>query len=131
MILLSLSKALSKVLLLLSGTEKITWRKHINNLMTVPNDPNVLINTIMKALEEIRLRVICLVTISIIFLLKVPNFLDSIFYQKFINAYMTYRVNQLFLTAAFTLSIYLHFKTTICNHLPRGLNRILRTLTFF
>ena len=35
-----------------------------------------------------------------------------------------YRADQLFQTAAFTLRIYLHFWTTICNHLLRGLNLI-------
>ena len=42
-----------------------------------------------------------------------------------------YRVDQLFQTAAFTLRIYLHFWTTIFNHLLRGLNLILGTLIIF
>ena len=97
----------------------------------VPNDPNVLINTIMKALEKIVCVVTCLVTPSIIFLLKIPNLLDSMFYQKFINANMTCRFDQLFPTGAFTLRIHLHFWTNICNHLLSGLNLILRTLIIF
>ena len=75
----------------------------------VPNDPYILINTLMKALEKIRLRGDLPMTLSITFLLKVPNLLHSIFYQIFINTYMTYRVDQLFQTAVFTLRIYLHF----------------------
>ena len=97
----------------------------------VLNNSNVLINTIMKALEKNVCVMICLVTTSNIFLLKIPNLLDSIFYQKFINTYMTYRVDQLFQTASFTLIIYLHFWTTVCNHLLRVLNLILRTLIIF
>ena len=58
--------------IIIKGTDKgsvvVVWdredylKKHINNLMIgevyeeVPNNPNVLISTIMKALEKIRLR---------------------------------------------------------------------------
>ena len=59
----------------------------------------------MKDLEKTRLRG----DLSIIFLLKTPNLLVSIFYQKLINAYMKYQVDQLFQTATFTLRIHLHF----------------------
>ena len=95
----------------------------------VPNEPNVLINTIMKALEKIRLRGDLSSDTLNYFLVKDPNL--AIFYQKFINAYMTYQVDQLFQTAAFTLRTYLHFRATICNHLLRGLNLILRTVMIF
>ena len=73
----------------------------------------------------------CLVTLSTISLLKIPNLLDSIFYQKFVIACMMYQVVQLFQTPAFTLGIYLHFWTPICSHLVRGLNLISRTLIIF
>ena len=75
----------------------------------VPNDPNILVNTIMKALEKIRVRGdLSSDTLNSQFLLN-SYFLDSIFYQKFINACMTYRVDQLFQTTVFALRIYLHF----------------------
>ena len=44
---------------------------------------------------------------------------------------MTYQLEKLFQTAAFTRKIYLHFWTTISNYLLRGLNLILRTLIIF
>ena len=53
--------------------------------------------------------IICIVRLSIIFLLKIPNFLGSTFYKKFTSTYMMYRVDQLFKIVAFTLKIYLHF----------------------
>ena len=74
--------------------------------------------------------VICPVTLSYI-LLEILNVLDSIFYQKFINAYMTYWIDQFFQTAALTLRIYLHFWTTTCNHLLRGLNIIIKDTNHF
>ena len=81
----------------------------------VPNDPNILINTIMKALEKIRLRGDLSSDALNYFLFKDPKFAGSIFYRKYIKAYMMYQVDQLFQTAAFTLRIYLHFWTTICS----------------
>ena len=73
------------------GTEKITWRKQQlddREYEEVPNDPNVLINTIMKASEKIRLRGDLCSDVVNYFPVKIPNMLDSIFYQKFINAYL-------------------------------------------
>ena len=91
----------------------------------VLNDPNILINTVTKVLEKIHLRIdLSGDTLTIIFLSKIPNLLGSVFYPKFITAYMTYRVDQLFQTADFILKIYLHFWTTICKHLLRRLNLI-------
>ena len=88
----------------------------------VPIDANVLINTIMKTLEKMRLRGDLSSDTINYFLVKDP---------KFARFYMTYRVDRLFQTAAFTMRIYLHFWTTICNHLLRELNHILRRLIIF
>ena len=73
----------------------------------VPNNPNVLINSIMKALEKIRLRGDLASDTVNFFLVKDPRF--ARYYQKFINTYMTYRVEQLFETAAFKLSLFLDY----------------------
>ena len=82
-----------------------------------PNDPNVLINTIMKAFIKICLCGDLSMTLPIVSLLKILDLLGSIFFQKFVNAYMMFRVDQLFQSAAFTVKKYLYSWTTIFNHL--------------
>ena len=72
----------SKLKLSGKGYLKETYKQpYVSELYEeVPNEPNVLINNIMKALEKIGLRGDCVVTLSIVFLLKIPNLLNSIFY---------------------------------------------------
>ena len=92
----------------------------------VPNDPNVLINTIMKALEKIRLRGDLSSDTLNYFLVKDPKFARFYLLPKIYK-----RLHDVPGRPAFTLRIYRHFWTTICNHLLRGLNLILRTLIIF
>ena len=100
----------------------------------VPNDPNVLINTIMIASKKMRLRGDLSSDTLNYFLVKdskYPNMLDSILYQKCINVYMKFSVDQLLQTAAFTPKMCFVFWTTIWNQLLRGLNIMLSTLIIF
>ena len=59
----------------------------------VPNNPNVLVNTIMKFLEKIRLRSNLssdIVNCFYFFWLRILNSLDFTFYLKFISVYKMY-----------------------------------------
>ena len=94
----------------------------------VPNDPNVLINTMMKTLEKICLRGDLTSDTLHYFLVKDPKFARFNLLPKIHKCLHDVPVDQLFQTAALTLRIYLYFWTTICKHLLRGLNLILRTL---
>ena len=85
----------------------------------------------MKALEKKRLRGDFSSDTLNYFLVKDLKFARFYLLPKIHKRLQTYRVDKLFQTAAFTLRIYLHFWTTICNHLFRGLNPILRTLIIF
>ena len=59
----------------------------------VPNDPNVLINTIMKALEKIRLRSDLSSDNLNYFLVKDPKFARFYLLPKVHKAYMTYQTS--------------------------------------
>ena len=60
----------------------------------VSNDPNVLDNTIIKALEKIRLRSDLSNDALSYFAVEVANLLRFICYQKFISVYTMYLVDQ-------------------------------------
>ena len=68
----------------------------------VPNDPSVLVNTIIKALVQIvqsfssNFKFVCAVIcpVILILLLQIQNSLGFIFYPKFISVYRMYLVDQ-------------------------------------
>ena len=62
----------------------------------VPNDLNILNNSINQALEKRSFHGDLSSVTHSYFLLRIPNLLDSILHQKFINVYMAYQVAQLF-----------------------------------
>ena len=82
----------------------------------VPNDPSVLANTLMKALEKIRLRGIFRRPLLTIFQLKILNLQDFICYLKFTNDYMMYQEDQWFRIAVIIPKTYPHFQIITCNH---------------
>ena len=53
----------------------------------VSNDPNVPVNTIIKALEKFRLLGDLSVILQVILLLRIQNLLGFIFYPKFRSVY--------------------------------------------
>ena len=75
----------------------------------VPNDPNVLSNTIMKALEKIRFRGDLSSDTLNYFFVKDPKFARFYVLPKIHKRLHDVPVDQLFQTAVFTLRIYLHF----------------------
>ena len=75
----------------------------------VSNDPNIVVNTIIKALEKNCLRSDLSNDTLIILLLRIQNLLGFICYPKFISVYTMYLVDQQFQIAAFTLITYLLF----------------------
>ena len=87
-----------------------------------------LINTIMKTLHKIHLRGDLSSDTLNYFLTKDPKCARFYLLPKIHRRLHDVQVDQLFQTAAFTLRIFVHFWTTICNHLLRGLNLILKTL---
>ena len=60
----------------------------------VSNDPNIVVNTIIKALEKNRLRSDLSNDTLIILLLRIQNLLGFICYPKFISVYTMYLVDQ-------------------------------------
>ena len=88
----------------------------------VPNDSNILINTIMKALEKMRLDGDLSSDTLNYFLVEDPKFARFYLLPKIHKRLHDVPLDQLFQTTAFTLRIYLHLWTTICNYLLRRLN---------
>ena len=97
----------------------------------VPNDSNVLINTTMKALEKIRLRGDLSSDNLNYFLVKDPKIARFYLLSKIHKRLHDLPSRTVISNCSFTLRIYIHFWTTICNHLLRGLNPISRTLIIF
>ena len=97
-----------------------------------PEDPYDLVNRMMKASETIRLRGdLSCGTLDYFFLVVKDPKSATLYLLPKIYKCLHDVPGRLFQTAIFTLRIYFHFWTTICNHLFRGLNVLLRTLTIF
>ena len=98
----------------------------------VPNDPNVLINAIVKALEKIRLRGDLSSDTLNYFLVKYPKFARFYLLPKIHKRLHDVPGRSVISNCSFyTENISSFLDYTICKHLLRGLNFILRTLIIF
>ena len=130
---LLLLRVLKKVLLLLSGIKKTIWSDRIINLMVSAEQyksPNECYN------ESFRKTMFASWFFSdVLNYLLVKNPKIDWFYllPKLRKLLQNFLQDQLVKTADFTLKLYLHFWTTICNHLLKklGLNLILSMAIIF